>query len=274
MAFTINREEELKTVLQKGQNRNQKQQHEEEGGGEEHEEEEAEKGTPLRYVPLCDLYSATSPCGGSTNVMSKKVKARKLVNLMDNSVEDINVGDDDGEKPSNFEKPPLIHIYTRRRKKTLITAGPNSHAASSVDVKSEIIEEEQEEEEDKLMQNNNKKKRKLGHSELIKLGVDSSVLLDRPRLRELRHQFTELQNQRKKKNSNVFKTSSSVNNNNNDNKTNSCIKHDNDDSCQNDAQMVNNSGSVRTKRWVRYVIYLILFISSHFYLIEGKLSLL
>ncbi|KAM7461652.1 hypothetical protein LguiA_029773 [Lonicera macranthoides] len=259
MAFTINREEELKTVLQKGQNRNQKQQPEKEGGEEEHEEE-AEKGTPLRYVPLCDLYSATSPCGGSTNVMSKKVKARKLVNLMDDNAEDNdnvednnnNVGDDDGEKPSNFEKPPLIHFYTRRRKKALIIAGSNSHAASSVDVKPEIIKEvqEEEEEEDRLMQNK-KKKRKLGHSELINLGVDSSVLLDRPRLRESRHQFTESQNQRRKKNSNIFKISSSVNNNNDTNKTNSCITHDNDDTFQNDAQMANNSGSVRTKRWVR-----------------------
>ncbi|MQM04932.1 hypothetical protein Taro_037735, partial [Colocasia esculenta] len=52
---------------------------EEEEGKEEGEAEE-ERGTPTRYVHLKHLYS-TSPCvnaSGASNVMSKKVKARKL----------------------------------------------------------------------------------------------------------------------------------------------------------------------------------------------------
>ncbi|XP_042480211.1 histone H3-lysine(4) N-trimethyltransferase ATX1-like [Macadamia integrifolia] len=80
-----------------------------------HEEEETETGTPIRYLPLHHVYSATSPCvsaSGSSNVMSKKVKARKLI---DEPLGD--PPDDSGKKGSQSYKPPLIHVYIRRAKR-------------------------------------------------------------------------------------------------------------------------------------------------------------
>ncbi|KAJ4955301.1 hypothetical protein NE237_012084 [Protea cynaroides] len=79
-----------------------------------HEEEESDTRT-LRYLPLHHIYSATSPCinsSGSSNVMSKKVKARKLIE------EPIGYPDDDSDKKgSQSQKPPLIHVYSRRVKR-------------------------------------------------------------------------------------------------------------------------------------------------------------
>ncbi|KAJ4967635.1 hypothetical protein NE237_014336 [Protea cynaroides] len=82
-----------------------------------HEEEETDTGTPIRYLPLQHVYSATSPCvnaTGSLNVMSKKVKARKLIEepLGDPP-------DDSGKKgsESQSQKPAVIHVYTRRAKR-------------------------------------------------------------------------------------------------------------------------------------------------------------
>ncbi|XP_009802433.1 histone-lysine N-methyltransferase ATX2-like [Nicotiana sylvestris] len=74
--------------------------------------------TPLKYVPLCDVYSATSPyVGGATG--SKKVKAaRKILPHFDT--------DDDRTKhyshtqhsySMSATKPPVTHFYTRRRKR-------------------------------------------------------------------------------------------------------------------------------------------------------------
>ncbi|KAF2322268.1 hypothetical protein GH714_009889 [Hevea brasiliensis] len=86
---------------------------------------------PLRYVSLDRVYSAASLCvsaSGSSNVMSKKVKARKLI----------------------------VHD------KILVLVGPDP--------------------------SRRKKKRRIGRSELVKLGV-SSVLggVERPRLRDCRN---------------------------------------------------------------------------------------
>lgn len=80
-----------------------------------HEEEETDNGTPLRYVDLQHLYSSTSPCSvssttRSSNVTTKKVKARKLLESIDN-------GDDEtNDSPKNPKKPPL-RVYQRRYKR-------------------------------------------------------------------------------------------------------------------------------------------------------------
>ncbi|KAK1439506.1 hypothetical protein QVD17_05325 [Tagetes erecta] len=55
-----------------------------------------------RYVPLDIVYSATAPCSGYSNVMSKKVKATEF----DDVLVDLN---------SPLPKPPLIYVYTRKR---------------------------------------------------------------------------------------------------------------------------------------------------------------
>ncbi|KAM0986249.1 hypothetical protein ACFX13_013702 [Malus domestica] len=140
--------------------------------------------TPLRYLSLNHVYSATSPCvsaSGSSNVMSKKVKARKL-----DDFDDGDAGDQNLQKPS--PKPSLVNVYSRRVKRprhcssffdALLArnepAAVKIEAVDDVDGEFERISE-------------TKKKRNLGFNELLKLGVDSSILsnLEGPRLRDSR----------------------------------------------------------------------------------------
>ncbi|KAK9053481.1 hypothetical protein SSX86_030115 [Deinandra increscens subsp. villosa] len=68
----------------------------------EEESRREEQNREARYVPLDIVYSATSPCSGYSNVMSKKVKARKYPPL----------STDDADP-----KPPVIHFYTRSRRR-------------------------------------------------------------------------------------------------------------------------------------------------------------
>lgn len=80
------------------------------GSGFEHEEEEAE-GRTMKYLPINRLYSSTVPCinpSGSSSVMSKKVKARKFVDEIEEEEEVKQV-----EKKA---KEPVL-VYSRRNKK-------------------------------------------------------------------------------------------------------------------------------------------------------------
>ncbi|XP_031271305.1 histone-lysine N-methyltransferase ATX2-like isoform X2 [Pistacia vera] len=148
-------------------------------------------GTPLRYASLDRVYSAcvSSSASGSSNVMSKKVKARKLV---------VNHLDDSDFKLS-VAKPPIVHVYSRRSSKH-----PHSSYFKSLlsrqTVKHEICELEDKIDVDLRVL----KKRRLGSSELEKLGVDSSVLrsFNGPRLRDCR-------NSNKANNFNLYSASNS-----------------------------------------------------------------
>ncbi|XP_058183846.1 histone H3-lysine(4) N-trimethyltransferase ATX1 isoform X1 [Rhododendron vialii] len=111
------------------------------------EEEIGPGGSPKRYVPLCDLYSATSPCvnGG---IMSKKVKARKMTTTLktetltqpnhhlDNGHEE-DLGHASSE-PKPLPRPPVIRVYTRQRRPKKPRPSPDS----LVVVKVELEEEE------------------------------------------------------------------------------------------------------------------------------------
>ncbi|KAL6970849.1 hypothetical protein U1Q18_030531 [Sarracenia purpurea var. burkii] len=194
--------------------------------------EDIDTGTPIRYVPLCDLYSATSPCvsGSSNGIMSKKVKARKLLHI--DHRRQYNHPDEQDHRPSSDlkplpslssssissrEKPPLIHFYSRRRPKKLRHSQKPSffdslvsplHSEANGSLALAVVKEEEEEEDNddgvrrltqkkKQMQKKMHRKRaKFGRSELINLGVDSSVLrqLDGPRLRESRNHSRKLIN--------------------------------------------------------------------------------
>ncbi|KAL1323025.1 hypothetical protein HN51_068043 [Arachis hypogaea] len=158
------------------------------------------RGATIRYLPLDHLYSATSPCSGSSNVMSKKVKARKLTphfhqnddvsakttNCNNNGGDDAdNVSTDSSvvvvppnDVDSNDDKPPLIFVYSRRRKR----GGSGSTTASFYNSLSGRAGKDPAERV-------TSKKRKIGTTELEKLGVDLGalgVLDDGPRLRECR----------------------------------------------------------------------------------------
>ncbi|KAL9297399.1 hypothetical protein ACSQ67_023295 [Phaseolus vulgaris] len=117
------------------------------------------RGTPIRYLPLDHLYSATSPCrvtaSGSSNVMSKKVKARKLTALAALAAHH-HFNNHDHKKAtssSSSSSQPLL---------------PSLPCSSST------------------------RKRKIGSTELERLGVDLNTAIgdvDGPRLRECRNQF-------------------------------------------------------------------------------------
>ncbi|XP_020218632.1 histone-lysine N-methyltransferase ATX2 [Cajanus cajan] len=127
----------------------------------------ATRGTPIRYLPLDHLYSATSPCrvaaSGSSNVMSKKVKARKLTlaHFADHHRKTTSSPPTSSSLPP---KPPLLFVYSRRRKR---------RADSDADRR--------------LL-----KKRKIGSTELERLGGGLNAAVgdaDGPRWRECRSQF-------------------------------------------------------------------------------------
>ncbi|KAL5082746.1 hypothetical protein RYX36_011167 [Vicia faba] len=162
-------------------------------------------GTPIRYLPLDHLYSSTSPCSGSSNVMSKKVKARKLnltTTTTNNNNNNHNNSDNDnnnlhfnGEIEIEIDypiddkkttstsmvvytkpKPPLLYVYSRRRKRSSF---PVSFHDSLL-----MRREEMDAERNVLL-----KRRRIGSTELERLGVDWNALgkIDGPRLRECRN---------------------------------------------------------------------------------------
>ncbi|XP_057540933.1 histone H3-lysine(4) N-trimethyltransferase ATX1-like [Amaranthus tricolor] len=162
-------------------------------------------GTPIRFLPLHHVYSATSPCvsaSGSSNVVSKKVQARKLT-LIETSFDDHNhnlriqkeeVENKVAVEPQcNMEplsdSPRVIRVYSRRRK--------NKHAVNlNAQEKPILVKEEPVEEEgfvgDASLASPNKRRR-ISKFELLSLGVDSSVLcrLNGPRLRESRFHYNQ-----------------------------------------------------------------------------------
>ncbi|KAJ6956317.1 histone-lysine N-methyltransferase ATX2-like [Populus alba x Populus x berolinensis] len=137
-------------------------------------EEEEAGGTSIRYVSLDRVYSAASLCG-SSNVMSKKVKARKFL---------------PNHNPRVNNPPSLLYVYSRRPKRPPRPSFHDSLVSRAAEpelvVKSEICEFE---EEPKIELNKEKKRRRIGSNELLRLGVDSNILLgfDRPRLRDCRN---------------------------------------------------------------------------------------
>ncbi|XP_052172475.1 histone-lysine N-methyltransferase ATX2 isoform X2 [Diospyros lotus] len=192
-------------------------QDEERRGQQQQEEEDnaEEKGTPIRYVPLCDLYSATSPCvsGSSKGLMSKKVKARKL-----------DLQPHPRTKPSlptpppsaSFsERPAIVHVYSRRARPakrprhSLDSFMPHSPSGFN----GSYVKQEQEDGQDNVAERLTQKKKygregSYRNTELIRLGVESGVSAlrpDGPRLRELRLSNPNVQNcsQRKRKRQNL-----------------------------------------------------------------------
>ncbi|GMP55233.1 hypothetical protein CsSME_00020108 [Camellia sinensis var. sinensis] len=186
-----------------------------------HEEADEEieiefEATPKRYVPLSDLYSATAPCitaTRSSNVKSKKIKARKLHRGHHFHCE---------KPPTHSKKPPLLHCYSRRRPKNHLhslqepsffdSLASRSQPQSNVSPALEIVEEDgplvEKKDEDcglgSMKKNNDKKKlrkkkkrkREFGGSDVVKLGADSSSLnqLDEPRVGESLNQNCDVNN--------------------------------------------------------------------------------
>ncbi|KAK4778260.1 hypothetical protein SAY87_018447 [Trapa incisa] len=179
-----------------------------------------------RYLSLGDVYSATSPASGSSILMSKKIKARKLENCPDGiksaSGCEGSCIDEERIRRRPRDNAPLLHVYTRRNKRPRID--DSKQGCSFVDLmvsraklnaakpaKVEPIEEFERggidvagvSSTDELV--NTKKKRKPFNGELSKLGLDSSDHIDfkGPRLRENRNHM-EINSQKRKSTRNKF----------------------------------------------------------------------
>ena len=180
--------------------------------------EEEAGDTSIRYVSLDRVYSAAS-LYGSSNVMSKKVKARKFL---------------PNHHPRVNNPPSLLYVYSRRPKQLPHPSFFDSLAPRAAEpelvVKSEIGEFE---EEPMIELNKEKKRRRIGSNELLKLGVDSNNLLgfDRPRLRDCRN-----------------------NTNNNSSKTGNFKRKKRDFMVTNPDNF--SSLPATSKRWVRWVSFL------------------
>jgi len=147
-------------------------------------------GTRLGFLALRHVCS-TSPCVGSSNIVSKKVKARKLT-LIDSDFNDDRLQEEEMRGKSEPKSRQVRWVYSRRQRKKSLESSFDSFVEkfevgepkgiSEAAVKSELVDDEGFV-GDVLGFSN--KKRRLGSSELVKLGVDSSLLctLNGPRLR-------------------------------------------------------------------------------------------
>ncbi|XP_076937993.1 histone-lysine N-methyltransferase ATX2-like [Bidens hawaiensis] len=115
--------------------------------------EQSQHPEATRYVPLDIVYSATSPC---TNVMSKKVKAKKDVVLS-----------------LDLPKPPVVYFYTRNPRFNC-TSGYDTFVSNLKAVDAVQVKVEDEEFDEVRVSN---KKRKMSQ-EVVKLGLASA---SRPR---------------------------------------------------------------------------------------------
>ncbi|KAK6145756.1 hypothetical protein DH2020_019625 [Rehmannia glutinosa] len=192
---------------------------------EEREEDEFQRGNaPLKYISLCDVYSATSPCVTARGSKKVKAAARKPPQLN---------GHDQLKYPPIAVKPRFNHVYLRRRKRKV--KGPSFFQKMDLQgfpVKSEELEVDGGERVERRI----KRRRGESSTELMKLGVDcksSSKLDDQTRLSDSSDK-TNCNNVRKNKNFN-----SKVNNCESRKRKNDCLDTD-----------LKNSEDVQTKKWV------------------------
>lgn len=199
------------------------------------EEDDLGRGNrSLKYVPLCDVYSATSPYVSASG--SKKVKATRKLPLLPH----IHRCGQIKEEPMMYEIPRMIHVYSRRRKRKesklsffekLILKETNKEEGDS-----------EEGMESGLMQ---KKQKTVGDNEEMELGVyckDLVTLDDQLGSGETRNNVKKV-NSRKN-----WNLDSKVN------KSGSLRKRKNIDGvCLGNG--LKNSGSIRIRKWVWYAIF-------------------
>lgn len=182
------------------------------GGEDDTDVDDTLSSGSIRYLSLDDVYSATSPASGSSILMSKKIKARKLESCSDDpknatGCEGSCIDDGRTRRRRPRDNAPLLHVYSRRSKRPRLDDAMQSGSffnlllsraklAAAKPAKVEPIEECDRggvdigsvSETEELVKKT-KKKRKSFNGELSKLGVDSSVLhdFDGRRLRENRN---------------------------------------------------------------------------------------
>lgn len=118
--------------------------------------------------------------------MSKKVKARKL-NPANFEV--------DPDQKNSLSKPPLVHVYSRRRKRprhsseSLSLIGRGGPTSDICEIGDSVEHRKKDNSEVGRLKKKKKKRNNIGCAELVSLGVDLSALgtFDGPRLRDYRH---------------------------------------------------------------------------------------
>lgn len=211
---------------------------------------EIDRSREDRYVPLDIVYSVTSPCSGYSNVMSKKVKARKL-SVIDDQEQDQDRNGVVSVDSTSISIPPVVCFYSRKRRgrfnfmcgydKFVANLKPNSAVVKVEDV-------EFEKEDDRVLINGggsvgNKKRR--SNNELVNLGLGSGSI-DVPRLRGT---------SRKRNNGNnddgTGVSTSSRRKKSKDNKSLSQKNGEENAAIEIDDANKSTSTASRTKRWVR-----------------------
>ncbi|CAH9062410.1 unnamed protein product [Cuscuta epithymum] len=210
-------------------------------------------GTPLKYVSLCDVYSATSPCVRASG--SKKVKASRKITTFDiQNCEADQFMHPEPSKSLTMWTPPITHVYTRRNKRkqpeiSFFSSIVSTLQQAELPPNNVVVKTEAEEgREDEIVVNeeshtNSKKRRKVASSlELFKLGVDAnSISSGMNGLRETRSKATTFGNVAVKgvNHKSKSKTKSS-------NKTDRAKKQKKDAASGINCQ----SEPIRSKRWV------------------------
>ncbi|KAK4422058.1 Histone-lysine N-methyltransferase ATX2 [Sesamum alatum] len=189
---------------------------------EEREEDEFQRGNaPLKYIPLCDVYSATSPCVTATG--SKKVKAAARRPPQINRHDQL-------KNRRIAVTTQLPQVYLRRRKRE----GDKSSFFGSLSVPGSDVKSEELEVDGEGVESEIKRRRVENSTELMKLGVEckASSKLDDQRQMSDGLKKINCNNLRKNKN---FK--SIVNNGESRKRKNDCLEDD-----------LKNSEA--TKKWV------------------------
>lgn len=244
-------------------------------GGEGEEEEEEGKNPPLRYVSLCDVYSATSPCVSSASGGSKKVKPphhhhRKSLGQFSghdhhpskpfqvSSLPEVMASNINADSNSDRNKPPITHYYSRRykgkrrRKPEEDEEGKNKD--TNANVCHEVRKEGSEQANGDLIPMRRKKTKSGGH-EGLNFGVENSTLIGRDMvgLKEAQNNAVGVGNGLRNKNSIV---EIGICNNNSREMRRQKNKADFENN-------VKQSGSLRRKKWVwcdSWLYLLVLFV--------------
>ncbi|KAL0322693.1 UNVERIFIED_CONTAM: histone H3-lysine(4) N-trimethyltransferase ATX1 [Sesamum angustifolium] len=190
---------------------------------EEREEDEFQRGNaPLKYIPLCDVYSATSPCVTATGSKKVKAAARKPPQISSH----------DQLKKRIAVTAQLPQVYLRRRKRE----GDKSSFFGSLRVPGSDVKTEELEVDGGGVESGIKRRRVENRTELMKLGVECKASSNLDDQRQMSDGFKKINCNNIRKNRN-FK--SILNNGESRKRKNDCLEDD-----------LKNSEAVRSKKWV------------------------
>lgn len=179
-------------------------------------------GAPRKYIPLCDVYSATSPCVTATGSKKGRPAARKPPQTN---------GHDQLKKSPITVEPQFALVYSRRRKRAEVTNFLEKLLLEGVDVESEELEV------DGRGDGGPVKRRRMGNeTESVETGGDSKLTRESDDPTSLSDGFDKIN----RKGTRESRNASNIVNN-------SKTKKRKNDSLE---TVVKNSGALRTKKWV------------------------